>query len=85
MTPDELRALLPSIYPTVVDAVFVRDIIGHCNMFSHYAICHKRGRKWWVEFRGLGCPSPFKTRREAEAWASNWTLMLDQDQRGLLS
>lgn len=41
----------------------------------------KRGRKWWVDqaFGAGGCPSPFKTKRDAIAFCDRYLqLLLDK-------
>lgn len=50
----------------------IRDLRNHVHHFGSAAVVQKRGRQWWVSFREYGCPAPFKTKREAMEWASNW-------------
>jgi hypothetical protein len=59
----------------------IRDLTNHVMHFSGSAIVHKRGRSWWVDFRGFGCPSPFNTKREAVDWANHWPSAIRAGQR----
>lgn len=64
-----------------MDAADIRDLVNHINHFGAAALVRKMGSKWWVRFREFGPPSPFKTKREAVAWAANWPSALRLSQR----
>lgn len=56
--------------------------LRHMTMFgaTGYPVV-KMGRKWWVNsaFGVGGCPSPFKTKREASAFCDRYhQLLLDR-------
>jgi hypothetical protein len=51
-----------------------RALVNHWSMFGSYSICHKLGRKWFVDFRGFGFPTAFKTRDAAEKMGTAWVL-----------
>lgn len=59
----------------------IRDVINHINHFGCGAVVHNRGGKWWVQFRGFGCPTPFKTKGAAMDWACGWPSALRLSQR----
>ncbi len=54
-----------------------RDIINHVMHFGASAVVHKKGRNWWIDFRGFGFPTPFKTKREAMERVGNWVSALE--------
>ena len=64
-----------------MDEIDIRDMVNHVNHFGPAAIVHKRGRSWWVDFRGFGPPSPFKTKREAVDWACSWPAAIRRSQK----
>lgn len=76
MSPEELRALMPKHERAPFGAIDARDLRNHVMMFGSYAVCHKRGRKWFVEFRGFGPPTAFRTKREAGEYASTWSALV---------
>jgi hypothetical protein len=53
-----------------------RDIINHVSHFGASAVVHKRGRKWFIDFRGFGFPNSFPTKWAAMEQVSNWVCAL---------
>lgn len=58
-----------------------RDIINHVMHFGASAVVHKKGRDWWIDFRGFGFPSPFQTKRAAMARVSDWVCAMERVRR----
>ena len=54
-----------------------RDIINHVFHFGNASVVRRdKSGKWWIDFRGFGFPSPFKTKSEAMERVSLWVHML---------
>ena len=55
----------------------IRDVMNHVDHFGCYAIVQRMGRAWFVDFRGFGFPTAFKTKHEAGEMVSRWMVMLN--------
>lgn len=53
-----------------------RDVINHVMHFGASAVVNKGPGGWWIDFRGFGFPSPFKTKREAIDRVGLWVSAL---------
>ena len=62
----------------------MRDLINHVNMFGNGAVVRKMGRKWFVDFRGFGFPTAFRTKNEAMERVSEWICLLARKRAGLI-
>lgn len=62
----------------------MRDLINHVNMFGNGAVVRKMGRKWFVDFRGFGFPTAFRTKSEAMERVGEWVCLLARKRAGLI-
>ncbi len=68
---------------TEMSDIDMRDLINHVNMFGSGAVVQKRGRKWWIDFRGFGFPNSFTTKTEAMERVGAWVCALARKRRGI--
>ncbi|HTH99106.1 MAG TPA: hypothetical protein VL574_16935 [Stellaceae bacterium] len=58
---------------TVID---MRDLLNHTDHFGNGSVVRKMGRKWFIDFRGFGFPSPFVTKNAAMDRVSEWRMAI---------
>lgn len=61
----------------------MRDLLNHIDHLGNGAVVRKMGRKWFIDFRGFGFPTPFATKNAAMIMVSEWRVAIHRRMREL--